>query len=78
MAMNGWDEGDPAWWRNLEAHPEAVVKLRHERPRPLRARRALVGRMSALALSIRRPGVLVRRRPAEWDLKAPAPARRAT
>jgi deazaflavin-dependent oxidoreductase (nitroreductase family) len=41
MAMNGWDEGDPSWWRNLEAHPDAVVKLSHQRPRPVRARRAV-------------------------------------
>jgi deazaflavin-dependent oxidoreductase (nitroreductase family) len=27
LAMNGWDEGHPAWWRNLEARPEAVVRL---------------------------------------------------
>jgi deazaflavin-dependent oxidoreductase (nitroreductase family) len=41
MAMNGWDEGDPSWWRNLEAHPDAVVQLSHQRPRPVRARRAV-------------------------------------
>lgn len=41
MAMNGWDEGDPAWWRNLEAHPEAMVQLTHQRPRLVRARRAV-------------------------------------
>jgi deazaflavin-dependent oxidoreductase (nitroreductase family) len=40
LAMNGWDEGDPAWWRNLEAHPDAVVQLPHDHPRPVRARRA--------------------------------------
>ena len=33
LAMNGWDEGHPAWWLNLEAHPDAVIRLpgRHER-----------------------------------------------
>jgi deazaflavin-dependent oxidoreductase (nitroreductase family) len=40
LAMNGWDEGHPAWWLNLEAHPDAVVRLSHERPRPVRARAA--------------------------------------
>jgi deazaflavin-dependent oxidoreductase (nitroreductase family) len=25
MAMNGWGEGDPAWWLNLQAHPDAEV-----------------------------------------------------
>jgi F420H(2)-dependent quinone reductase len=27
MAMNGWGEAEPAWWLNLQAHPEAVVDL---------------------------------------------------
>jgi deazaflavin-dependent oxidoreductase (nitroreductase family) len=27
MAMNGWGAGEPAWWLNLQAHPEAVVEL---------------------------------------------------
>lgn len=27
MAMNGWGEGEPAWWLNLQAHPEAEVEL---------------------------------------------------
>jgi hypothetical protein len=61
-----------------EALTAEAENHRLSRPGRMRARRALVGRMSALALSIRRPGVQVRRRPAEWDLKAPAPARRAT
>jgi deazaflavin-dependent oxidoreductase (nitroreductase family) len=38
--MNGWDEGHPAWWLNLEAHPDAVVRLAHDEPRSVRARRA--------------------------------------
>ncbi len=29
IAMTGWDEGHPAWWRNLEAH---------QQPRLVRAR----------------------------------------
>lgn len=41
MAMNGWEEGEPAWWRNLEAHPDAVVQLSHQRPRPVHARQAV-------------------------------------
>ena len=40
LAMNGWDEGHPAWWRNLEAHPDAVIEVPHEHPRPVRARRS--------------------------------------
>lgn len=27
MAMNGWGEGEPAWWLNLRVHPEARVEL---------------------------------------------------
>ena len=26
MAMNGWSPGEPAWWLNLQAHPEAHVE----------------------------------------------------
>ena len=40
LAMNGWDEGRPAWWLNLEAHPDAVIRLKGEPERPARARRA--------------------------------------
>ncbi len=36
--MNGWDEGHPAWWLNLEARPDAVVRLAHQQPRPVHAR----------------------------------------
>jgi deazaflavin-dependent oxidoreductase (nitroreductase family) len=27
MAMNGWAEGEPAWWLNLQAQPVATVDL---------------------------------------------------
>lgn len=27
MAMNGWGEGEPAWWLNLQAHPEVSVHV---------------------------------------------------
>jgi F420H(2)-dependent quinone reductase len=40
MAMNGWDEGHPAWWLNLEANPEAVVRLSGQAPRRVRAHAA--------------------------------------
>ncbi len=39
LAMNGWDEGLPAWWLNLEANPDAVVRLKGGSERPVRARR---------------------------------------
>lgn len=28
MAMNGWGAPEPAWWLNLRAHPDAVVRTR--------------------------------------------------
>jgi len=27
MAMNGWGAPEPAWWLNLQSHPEAFVEL---------------------------------------------------
>ncbi len=38
LAMNGWDEGHPAWWLNLEEHPDAVLRLARQDPRPVRVR----------------------------------------
>jgi deazaflavin-dependent oxidoreductase (nitroreductase family) len=40
LAMNGWDEGHPAWWLNLEAHPDAVVRLKGGPERAVRAHTA--------------------------------------
>jgi len=37
MAMNGWAHGEPAWWLNLQAHPDATVDLL-DGPRLVRAR----------------------------------------
>ncbi len=39
MAMNGWGRAEPAWWLNLQAHPEAVARTR-DGTRLVRARRA--------------------------------------
>jgi len=27
LAMNGWGEAEPAWWLNLQAHPDVAVEL---------------------------------------------------
>jgi deazaflavin-dependent oxidoreductase (nitroreductase family) len=27
LAMNGWADGEPAWWLNLQAHPVVTVDL---------------------------------------------------
>ena len=40
LAMNGWDDGIPAWWRNLEARPEAIVRQSRQKPLNVRARAA--------------------------------------
>ena len=39
MAMNGWGEGEPAWWLNLQAHPEVRADVA-DGPRVVRARAA--------------------------------------
>jgi deazaflavin-dependent oxidoreductase (nitroreductase family) len=27
LAMNGWASGEPAWWLNVQAHPDAIVDV---------------------------------------------------
>jgi deazaflavin-dependent oxidoreductase (nitroreductase family) len=27
VAMNGWADPEPAWWLNLQAHPDALIDL---------------------------------------------------
>lgn len=39
MAMNGWGAAEPAWWLNLQSHPDATVQTR-DGVRQVRARRA--------------------------------------
>ncbi len=40
MAMNGWADGEPAWWLNLQEHPNATVDLK-DGPRLVSARAAV-------------------------------------
>ena len=40
LAMNGWADAEPAWWLNLQAHPDTVVELK-DGPRAVRARAAV-------------------------------------
>ena len=40
MAMNGWGDAEPAWWLNLQVHPDATVDL-VDGPRRVRARAAV-------------------------------------
>ena len=58
LAMNGWDEGHPSWWLNLEAHPDAVVPTGGPASAPVRAPprpagRSVIGCGSAGSRSIR-------------------------
>jgi len=39
LAMNAWADPEPAWWLNLQAHPEARVDLK-DGTRVVRAREA--------------------------------------
>ncbi len=40
MAMNGWSDGEPAWWLNLQANPLATIELKD-------GRRTVKGRAAA-------------------------------
>jgi deazaflavin-dependent oxidoreductase (nitroreductase family) len=40
LAMNGWADPEPAWWLNLQAHPDATVDLKDGR-RAVRGRAAV-------------------------------------
>src|SRR5919106_5523588 len=41
MAMNDWGAAEPAWWLNLQAHPEAIVELAGGGRREVRGRAAV-------------------------------------
>jgi deazaflavin-dependent oxidoreductase (nitroreductase family) len=71
LAMNGWGEADPAWWRNLQANPLASVDL-PDGPRRVRARAAQGAERDRLWMQFREyPGwgsdlaALATRRPSE-------------
>ena len=42
LAMNGWADPEPAWWLNLQAHPDAAVDLKRG-SRGVRGRNRLRG-----------------------------------
>jgi F420H(2)-dependent quinone reductase len=48
MAMNGWGPAEPAWWLNLQAHPEATVELAGGVRREVRGRAAVAGERERL------------------------------
>lgn len=41
LAMNGWDEGDPSWFLNLQSNADAEVRLAEQPARRVRAREAV-------------------------------------
>jgi hypothetical protein len=47
MAMNGWADGEPAWWLNLQANPNATVVLA-DGPRSVKAHAAAGAERSRL------------------------------
>ena len=47
-AMNGWMDPDPAWWLNLQAHPETSIQLPGGEIRAVTARAAQPGERARL------------------------------
>lgn len=47
MAMNGWADAEPAWWLNLQAHPDANVDVAGDQ-RKVRGRAAVAEERSRL------------------------------
>ena len=61
LAMNGWMPGEPAWWLNLQEHPETTSSSRMDRGRSAPARRRVTneyacGRCSGDGRRARRVG----------------------
>ena len=67
MAMNGWGAAEPAWWLNLQDHPDAIAQTRdgvrhvHARRAQGRERERLWSRWGEIdknldAFAARRPG----------------------
>ena len=52
LAMNGWGSPEPAWWLNLQSHPDASVELKNG-TRAVRARMALGEERDRLWASVR-------------------------
>jgi F420H(2)-dependent quinone reductase len=52
LAMNGWAHPEPAWWLNLQTHPDAAVDLKRG-SRAVRARIALGEERQRLWATIR-------------------------
>jgi hypothetical protein len=39
--MNGWGDGEPAWWLNLQANPEVMAEVPGGKSRLVRGRAAV-------------------------------------
>jgi deazaflavin-dependent oxidoreductase (nitroreductase family) len=93
MAMNGWGAAEPAWWLNLQAHPDATAQTR-DGTRRVRARRAQADEHARLcarwaeidknldAYAARRPAetavVILEPQDTAGPAAGPGPAERAT
>jgi deazaflavin-dependent oxidoreductase (nitroreductase family) len=68
LAMNGWMPGEPAWWLNLQEHPETTIDLANG-PLRVRARAAQGDERTRLWAMFRGTGddldALAARRPSE-------------
>jgi len=53
LAMNGWGIPEPAWWLNLQAHPDATIDL-PDGSRAIRARPATGDERARLWAEMRR------------------------
>lgn len=89
LAMNGWAKAEPAWWLNLQAHPDAEVELPGG-SRAIRGRVAQGGERERLwarwrtmgddvdGYATRRPSetavVVLEPRPTSADASAPRPS----
>jgi deazaflavin-dependent oxidoreductase (nitroreductase family) len=79
LAMNGWMDGEPAWWLNLQQNPDARVELAGA-SRPVRARAAEGEERSQLWARLREHSpdldALARRRSAETAIVIFEPGRK--
>ena len=41
LAMNGWTEGEPAWWLNMQAQPDVTIELKGADSRAFHGRAAV-------------------------------------
>ena len=52
MAMNGWGEAEPAWWLNVQAHPDVTANLLANLPSIPTSTYGLIAFISLLTITI--------------------------